>query len=297
MGFYNLVQRISSRSASRRVFLYAAFSLSAFVFSGAAVAPAFAEDVILADFMAQPMSPYVHEMVWNGNELYEGPGAIGTGYGNSGAGDGELATKDQMAPGLLIQTPFEISGIAGSEINTASIPSITSFFDSTLDISPLDGAARGIPATGPATLTDLGSGLTLISQPLGRAKFEIWSTDPVAGHVENDYTLLLAGTIESATITAFAGQSAGAVLSAAVHYTDGAILDAAGFDELYGELSWSLLNATPKFGMLSTGSYLKPFEANATGQFTAEVPEPGTIAMLLAAAVGLSGYAWRKRRS
>jgi len=250
---------------------------------------------LVDSFAPLPPSPHVYEMIWNGSELYEGPGAIGTGFGTGGPGDGQQPMNLQFVPGLLVQTPFVIHGILGSVINLVSLPNSTAFFDATLDIIPVGGAHWGIPATGPATITNLGSGISVILQPLGRAAFEIWSTDPVeaSGDVENP-VLLLAGMIEKAAITSFFGTPVGAVLSADVTYTGGAILDAAGFDEVKGGFSWTLLS-TPIFSVNPVTKYLAAFEANATGQFYA-VPEPGTLALLCIGGLGLAGYAWRKRR-
>jgi hypothetical protein len=34
----------------------------------------------LADFSAVPASPGLSELIWNQNQLYQGPGAVGTNY-------------------------------------------------------------------------------------------------------------------------------------------------------------------------------------------------------------------------
>ncbi len=271
------------------------FSITAILLGTFLVAStALAGSITLVDsFAPLPVSPYIHEMIWTGSELYEGPGATGTGFGTGGSGDGEQDPTVQFSPGLVVQTPFVIGSIPGSIQNTVSLPYSTIFFDATLDIIPtVSGATMGIPAAGLAVIYG-----NVIIQPLGSADFKIWSTDPaeISGPDVENPTLLLAGTIESATITCLLGSSTGSTLSADVTYTGGAILEAAELGVgVKGQFSWSLLGATPLFSVGADG-YLAPFAANATGHFNA-IPEPGTLVLLGFGAIGLAAYAWRKRR-
>ena len=270
------------------------FGLAAFFGFFLTASVGFAEQITLIDsFGAFPPSPDVsdngNEMTWTGSELHEGPGAVGTNFGTAGSGDGELPPSEQMAPGLVVQVPYEIYGIPGSDVN-ANWHS-TTFFDVTLDIVPGSGVTMGIPQDGAAQQNDYG----VIVQPLGDGGFEIWSTDPSATP-EDDPVLLLAGTIEDAVIIGLVGATTGSTLSASVTYTDGAILDATGHSLLQGEFSWSLLDVTDPFSIDPVTGFLKTFRANATGQFTATVPEPGTLVLLGLGAIGLAAYARRKQK-
>ena len=271
--------------------------VAAFLGMTLVVAPASAETV-LADFVAQPTSPGMYEMIWNNGELYEGPGAVGTGFMKPGPGDGEDPIGSQKAPGLLVQSPFNVPGIEGSIVMLGGPSPATAFYDATLDISPLNGNSNyGMPGVGDAVVTTVG-GTSIVTQALGSAMFEIWSTDPIdsVGDIENP-KLLLTGTIDDASIVGILGSTTGAVLSAHVAYTDGLILDAAGLGTVHGELSWSLLNLTQPFAIDATTNQLVPFEANATGQFKyVSTPEPGTLALLWLGALTIIGYTPRKRR-
>ena len=287
MGIHNSMKCGSLRSARcHRVVLVVAFLAGMLLIASSASAGT------LADFMPQPASPFVSEMIWNGTELYEGPGAIGTGFGTGGSGDGEVPVNQQFAPGLTIETPFVVNGVLGSLVNVPD--SSTSFFDATLDIIPISPASKGLPAIGNVVTTPLGGGYTMFSQLLGAAEFNIWSTDPVevgGPDVENP-VLLLTGTINSAVITGVLNVSGAGVLSADVVYTGGKILEATGYAQLTGELSWSLLDATPKYQVIN--DQLAPFEANAVGQFSA-IPEPATVLLLLSGLpFALAG--WRRWR-
>ena len=274
--------------SSRTILFFASVLFFAFLVASSASASSIS---LVDSFAPLPVSPYVYEMIWNGSELYEGPGAIGTGFGTGGSGDGELDPTLQFAPGLAVQTPYVITGIPGSIVNTASLPNSTLFMDATLDIIPIGSALYGIPAIGDAQV--FGS---MIIQPLGSANFEIWSTDSSATPTVEDPVLLLSGTIQSAFITCLLGSSTGSTLSANVVYDGGAILAASGLGNVSGQFSWTLLGATPLFSV-GSNKKLAPFEANATGQFDAmPVPEPGTFALLCLGGLGLVGFTWRKRR-
>jgi hypothetical protein len=247
-------------------------------------------ELMLADFVAQPPSPSLYELVWNGSVLDEGPGAKGNGYG-SGGGDGNLLSNLQTAPGLLVQAPYSISGLPGGVVDTTAIPQSTYFSDATLILSPVGGGSGGIPQNGAAQTTTIGS-MTIVSQPLGSGQFQVFTTDL------GNPILLLAGSIESAAITGILGSASGSVLSAQVTYTGGAIWTAAGSPQT-GEFSWSMEGVTPHFSKSVTSGFLAPFSANGTGQFTAAdpVPEPGTLVLLSIAGLGLAGFVCRRRRT
>ena len=234
--------------------------------------------VQVATFEPEPGSPNTPEFIWNGTEFYSGPGAFGTGFNVPGPGDGQLPTANQQAPGLLVITPYNVPGIPGGDNN----PSGTSFHDVTLKIVPVSPAVLGFPAAGTALVS---SGQ--VFQPLGPARFEIWSTDPtdIGPDVENP-VLLLAGRADDAIITGLLGASSGLTLSATVTYDAGAILAVAGLPIATGEFSWNLLDAIPPLGVGLTAPYLMPFEANGTGQFSM-VPEPASLSLLALTALPL----------
>jgi hypothetical protein len=147
----------------------------------------------------------------------------------------------------------------------------------------------GLPAVPPGGPTYTGFGI--FSQTLGSAQFTIMSASAT--------TPLLSGTIGSAFMTGILGFNAGSLVSSQVVYSSGLILDAAeGLtpgatpSPMYGQLSWSLLNADRPFDV-PTGGILSPFGANATGQFSA--PELGTGLMLLSGAP-IVFFAYRRRR-
>jgi hypothetical protein len=247
-----------------------------------AVAASSAQGGLLADFVPEPASPGIPEFFWDGGALHEALGAYGNGFGVAGPGDGELPTAAQTTTGLLVESPFTVPGILGSEINGAT--GATTFYDCTLRVPP-----AGIPAAGPVS-TILG----VLVQPLGPSEFEIWSTDPVdaLGDVENP-VLLLAGHLDTGVITGVGGADTGATLSATVTYTGGAILDASPYSDLVtGSFSWSLLDVAPPLAV-GANANLAPFEANGTGQFSG-VPEPATALLMGAGMAGLA--ALRRQR-
>jgi len=249
-----------------------------------------AQAYVIANFQPEPASPALPEFIWDGTFLYEGPGALGTGYGNPGPGDGDLPPENQDIPGLTITSPFSIPGVPGSVVGGGN----TTFFDTTLDILPPGSAPPGLPAVGPAIPAS-----TTINQPLGPGAFEIWSTDPVPGDPDA-MVLLLAGTVDDALITGLAGATTGATLSATVTYTGGAIFDAAvvelgpGFaDPLTGSFSWTLLDMSAPLAINPQLPFtINPFTANGNGLFSG-IPEPGTLALL---GIGSLFLAIRRRR-
>jgi len=180
-----------------------------------------------------------------------------------------------------MNVPYLIPNIPGGVVGTAS----TVFYDATLDI------LTALPAAGFASLSQGG---TVVVQPLGTGEFALYSTDPAAGGIEDDYVLLLSGTIDSATITGPLGTTTGAVLSADVTYTGGAVVDAiSGGTPFDGGFSWTLLDMNTPLAVSGQPNelMLDAFQANATGHFT---PEPGTIALL---SIGGLLVALRRRRN
>ena len=244
-------------------------AIAALAIGVALTAPASAGFIV--NFLPQPSSPGAYELIWDGMELYEGPGALGTGYG-AGPGDGELPTDEQTKPGLLLETPFNIPGVLGSEVSDDL--SATRFYDVTLDVIPTEqGATQGLVASQDA-LEFYGT----VMQLLGGADFKIYSTDPDDTD-EDNYTLLLAGTIGNAVITGLKNASTGATLSANVTYTDGVILNYVPGTDITGELSWSLADVTPALDIDPGTDRLVGFGANVVGQFIL-VPEPAALSII-----------------
>jgi len=237
-----------------------------------------AQATILVNFIPEPASPATSEFEWDGSTLVDGPGALGTGFGNTDPGDGDDPVGSQDIPGLAMNTPFEISGVPGSIEGTGN----TTFYDTTLDI-----LGSGLPEAGDAFPL-----LGMITQPLGGGAFELWSTDPAPGDPDAP-TLLLAGTVDTAFITGIAGSTTGATLSATVTYTDGVIYDAALATllsaPLTGSFAWTLEDMSAPL-TIGGSDRIEPFTANGTGQFSG-IPEPGTLVLL-----GIGGLMMAARR-
>ncbi len=241
----------------------------------------------MADFDPVPASPTVPEVIWSQSQLYQGPGAVGNG-------DGDLPVSQQTQPGLAVETPFEIPGLPGGIVNY--INNSTSFYDASLLIIPTGANQLGLPAVGSPVVTPITQQISIFSQLLGSGDFQIWTTQPSQG----SQSLLLEGTINSSVITGMLNSTSGSLVSSDVTYTSGAILTAAeGFpptvQPITGQLSWSFLDATPQFQQDSSGPspILAPFTANATGQFSALVPEPGAL-MILLSGVPIAFFACRR---
>jgi len=258
----------------------------------------------LADFEPGPASPnaFTHpEFIWDGFEFYEGPGAVGTGFGNALEGDGDDPIASQDRPGLIVVTPFIIPGLPGGVVDLNE--SSTTFFDATLDILPLGAATEGFLFSGPTTSTPvLPDSTAVLAQPLAQGAFKLWTTDPDTG--VGGETLLLEGFASSAVITGIEGSTTGSTLSAFVTYTGGAIFDAAapdGVEAISGEFSWSLLDMTSPLGIDGETGRLFPFNANGVGQFSANpgeldavIPAPAAMPAVLMT-LGLASL--RRRRT
>jgi len=259
---------MSEATKTKRALVLVSFVAVAFV-------AATAQGDILG-FFPEPASPATPEFIWDGSALSEGPGALGTGYMTAGPGDGEQPLASQAAPGLQMNVPFVIGGVLGSVTGGGS----TTFYDTTLDLT------TPLPEAGPAFL--LGS---TVIQPLGAGEFELYSTDPVTGGIEDDYEPLLVGIIHSADITGIPESDTGAVLNADVTFTGGVIAKAISANDFNGSFTWTLLDITEPLAISPTTDRLEAFTANATGHFT---PEPGTLALL-----GIGGLlvAVRRRRN
>jgi hypothetical protein len=165
----------------------------------------------------------------------------------------------------------------------------TAFFDTTLQLF-------GLQASAPLVTTPIVPGLTVLSQALGTGTFKLWSTDN-DGLGLGSPKLLLEGTINSAVISGVSGASTGGVFSASVTYYDGIIYDAisGGAPSLQGELSWSLLNASPT--LTGGPTYLNGFQADASGLFNVVIPEPTCLpAVALVAGLVMRRRSYRTAR-
>jgi hypothetical protein len=281
----NSIERTPERSVRRResIPVTSAFCVFAAVFCGFLSS---ARAGTLVDFTPQPASPGVAEVIWNQDQLYQGPGAIGTNFRLPGIGDGNLPVSQQFAPGLALETPYVVAGLPGSVVNANN--NSTTFYDASLLIIPSGSNQRGLPAVGPTQITNMAPNIDVFSQLLGPGQFEIWTTQPDFG---SGSVLLLGGTINSAVLTGLLNSTAGSLVSADITFSSGAILDAAeGLPldgtaqpkSITGGLSWSLMDASPQFQLGLTGGGLAAFQANVTGQFSSDpVPEPGSVMLLL----------------
>jgi hypothetical protein len=245
----------------------------------------------IATFQPEGASGDVPEFIWgpinqNPPEFFSGAGAIGTGFGVTGPGDGQLPSGQQQSPGLLVVTPYNIPSIPGG-INSASG---TSFYDATLKIVPISPSVLGFSPNGPAATDGL-----VVVQPLGVARFEIWSTDPIetSGDTENP-VLLLSGLAQTAEISGLLGGEQGLTLSALITYDGGAILAASGLSGAGGSFSWALNDASPPLGINPGTGYLFPFTANGNGQFS--IPEPATMSLLVLGSIATLIRRRRNRR-
>ncbi|MGA2585096.1 MAG: PEP-CTERM sorting domain-containing protein [Tepidisphaeraceae bacterium] len=212
--------------------------------------------------------------------------------GALGNGDGNLPLNQQTAPGLEAITAYPVTA-PGADPNSNSV-----FYDTSLYLS-------GLAANGSAVQTTLPFGVE-DSQSLGSGSFQLWSTSgnstpatPTLPVTNPNMVLLLSGNISSATIAGLDGGSDGATFSApgGVTYTGGLLLTALlanGGSATGGDISFSMVNVIPGFGINAGSHQLNPFTSDATGllDITA-VPEPTSLGVL---AIG-SMFLMRRRAS
>jgi len=232
----------------------------------------FVSAATIVDFKPLPISPTVPEFKFD-RALGAGIPVFRHDVGAVGNNDGTLPVVNQTPGGLLVETPFIIPGIPGSQFAAAS----TLFFDSSLIFT------GGLQANGPA----INAGGVLIQQ-LTPGSFQLFSTGPAP-------TLLLSGFMSSASFIVGVGDAGSVFSSQDVNYTGGAIynaLVAAGGSTSGNSMSISMTDITPGLNIARDG-YLADFNANATGLFNANVvPEPTSLTLL---AIAMGSLLLRRR--
>jgi hypothetical protein len=241
-------------------------------FSALLLSPATCAAALLFDFKPEPMGDFsFFEYGVNAGGNFP---SFWNGSGARGNGDGDLPPELQQPGGLTVETPFVIAhDVPGKTLNTAGT---TTFRDATLTFARFRVSSRLVPVTPELNM--------LTMRPDGQASFRLLSTDPdgEAGPIQQ--VLLLEGTFVEATIlitheTDHSAIRAGAILSDSVTYTGGLIHDAATAaglpTPLAGAFSISLGNLLIVGGQSGDG-----FLADATGQFSANIPEPAALCLL-----------------
>jgi hypothetical protein len=248
--------------------------------SAVAVAISFASSSFagtLVDFKPLPVSPTDPEFVFS-RALGGGVPVFRAGSGAIGNADGMLPVASQTPGGLLVEVPFIIGGVPGSQFAATS----TLFFDATLQFT------TGLAANAPA----LNAGGAFIQQ-LSPGTFDLLSTDPDGGGPLLP-TLLLSGNISSASFIVGTGNSGAVFNASGVDYTGGLVLTAltgSGGNPSGNSMSVSMVDVTPNFGITGDG-YLADFAANGTGLFngtTGNIPEPSSLVLLAVAMGGIFG--------
>ncbi len=234
----------------------------------------------IVDFKPLPVSPTTPEFVFS-RALGGGIPVFREGPGSTGNADGVLPLVNQTPGGLLVETPFVIFGVPGSQLAATS----TLFFDSTLTFT------GGLQANAPA----LNAGGAFIQQ-LSPGSFDLLSTDP-DGIGPLLPQLLLRGNINSASFIVGAGDSGAVFNASGINYTGGLIfnaLAAAGGSLNNNSMSISMVDVAPPFGIAGDG-FLNDFNTNATGLLNATdlgVPEPASMTLVLLAA---GAFLFRRR--
>jgi hypothetical protein len=221
----------------------------------------------IVDFKPLPISPNDPEFTFS-RALGGGIPAFRSAFGAIGNADGTLPVANQTPGGLLVETPFIIGGVPGSQFAATS----TLFFDSTLQFT------AGLVANAPA----LNAGGIFIQQ-LSPGTFTLSSTDP-DGPGPLLPTLLLSGNINTASFIAGTGDAGAAFNASGINYTGGVIYNAllsSGGVANGNSMSISMTDVALPFAIAGDG-YLREFTANATGLFNA-VPEPSSMALLVMA--------------
>ena len=220
----------------------------------------------IVDFKPLPISPTDPEFQFS-RALGSGIPAFRTAFGAIGNADGTLPLVNQTPGGLLVETPFLIGGIPGSQFTAGS----TLFSDSTLEFT------SGLVASGPA----VNAGVFV--QPLSSGAFILYSTDPDGPGVLLP-TLLLSGSITNASYVTGLGNAGATFNALGVTYTGGVIYNAllsSGGSAIGNSMSISMTDVAPPFAIANDG-YLGDFTANGTGLFNA-VPEPSSLALFVMA--------------
>ena len=231
----------------------------------------------LVDFKPLPGSPTDAEFVFS-RALGGGIPVLRAGSGATGNADGTLPVAAQTPGGFLVEVPFIIGGIPGSQFAATS----TLFFDSTLQFT------AGLVANAPA----INAGGTFIQQ-LSPGTFNLFSTDP-DGPGALLPTLLLSGNINTASFIVGGGNSGAVFNASGVNYTGGVVLTAltgSGGNPNGNSMSISMVDVTPSFGIAGDG-YLADFASNGTGLFngtTGTLPEPSSLVLLAVAMGGIFG--------
>ena len=135
-----------------------------------------------------------------------------------------------------------------------------------------------------------GSAITaggLVIQPTTGGEFKLW---------DDANTLLLAGLLDNGSITgALGGSATGSFINVDLATVSGGtlapLLDP---DSLSLAISFTSVNGGSGFSV--SGSTLDPFEAAATGNIAAFVPEPTSFALGLFSLLGLCGFTRRRYR-
>jgi hypothetical protein len=222
--------------------------------------------------------------------LYTSGGLVG-GTGSHSSGDGGLSPNMQLPGGLQIQTPFNLlPGTAPGEQNNAD--GSTTFFDATLAIT---------------NLTPTGSAVEVMPFPsVPGTDYQQLKTSTSSFSITSTGTgiPLLTGTFTSGLLSGTDGSHSANVFTD-VTYTGGAIYNAMLANNFLttGEATFNLqlINSTVGIeNMQNVTPFILPFMANGQVLFNSvpvTVPEPTTMALFAAGALGLLAVGRRRRAS